>query len=820
MRILFFMRNFSGYFRQFEPALEALLEEGHEVIVARDRKDEMRGVEWANAMQREYPRFKIERTGHPRSDPWGDLKRQIRLTLDYLQFLDASYADTTELVLRARRRAPDRVVRAMERPGTPLRRPSVVHAITRALRTIEAATPSNPAIRKLIAGIDPDVVLLTPHLMPGSHHPDYLRASMDLGLPSVLCVASWDNLSSKQIIRIRPDAVTVWNETQKREAVEIHSLDPETVHVTGAQVYDQWFDWPERPREEFCARVGLPADRPFILYAAGALFPAPITEAEWFVTWLRALRECAHPELREAAVLVRPHPKRFEQWAEIPLDQFEHVSLWPREGRMPVERDAKQDFYDSIAHSHGVVGINTSAMIEAGIVGKRVHTVLVPEFTGSQHGTLHFRYLAEVGGGLLSEATSLDEHFDQLAETFAAGGSDRGANRGFLEAFVRPQGLDRPSTPVFVETIERAAAIGKRTPPRLSPPRWALRTALKPVRIGFAVWGDRRQQRNRAAKRGGEGAPGPLMAMLASSAVMTATKPLDSRIRQAKIALRSGTDRERALYVTVRKALAPKTTLVRARAARHQQPQELELQQDRGWSILPPGRLTEADEIVTIAQERLASTDVEEISRKRKGKQFMLPIIEKDSQDRESALMRLALREDVLSTISAYLGTAPLLTNVNVYLSSSTGRDPISSQLLHCDADDTAQVKIFVLCSEVTEASGPLMIMDASASEALRKKVGYRYNGRLTDEDAIAATGDLNMQALEGPEGTVCLVDTSRCFHYGSRVKEDAPPRLAAMIQYLTPHSFMLPRNPTSSAPFKHLARPGDSELVRLALGA
>ena len=45
-------------------------------------------------------------------------------------------------------------------------------------------------------------------------------------------------------------------------------------------------------------------------------------------------------------------------------------------------------------HASATVGLNTSAMIEAAIVGRPVHTILVPEFQHSQEGTLHFRYLA------------------------------------------------------------------------------------------------------------------------------------------------------------------------------------------------------------------------------------------------------------------------------------------------------------------------------------------------------------------------------------------------------------------------------------------
>ena len=294
-----------------------------------------------------------------------------------------------------------------------------------------------------------------------------------------------------------------------------------------------------------------------------------------------------------------------------------------------------------------------------------------------------------------------------------------------------------------------------------------------------------------------------------------------SPIARAKLRLRQGTDRDRALYVAMRKATTPRQTLVRSRAAKDDASPGIEIRQDTGFAIFPPGHFAEAGECARLAQERLASTDVGSISRRKGAKQFMLPIIDQSELTRESPFMRIALREDVLAAVAGYLGTAPLLSSINIYYSQSSDRGEfISSQLFHCDGDDTTQVKLFVLCNDVTRESGPLKVLPATESERLRREIGYRYKDRVSDDEATRVLGAPNLEAVEGPAGTVCLVDTSRCFHYGSRVEAEAPPRLAAMIQYLTPHSFMLPRDVSAKAPFKGLARPDDGERVRLALGA
>jgi hypothetical protein len=294
-----------------------------------------------------------------------------------------------------------------------------------------------------------------------------------------------------------------------------------------------------------------------------------------------------------------------------------------------------------------------------------------------------------------------------------------------------------------------------------------------------------------------------------------------SPLERATVRLRGGSDLERSLYVKARMALAPRTTLTRTRAARNGAAAGVVIPEDKGFAIFPPGRFPEADQVAADAAARLADIGgADAIVRDSKRKQFMIPIVEQSELDRESALMRLALREDVLQGVSTYLGSAPLLTNLNVYVSRSTDRELMSSQLFHCDADDTRQIKIFVLGNEVTDDGGPLMLMDATKSAELRKRVGYSYRDRVTDEEAEKALdGEPALTAVTGPPGTTCFVDTSRCFHFGSRVSEEAPPRLAAMIQYLTPFSFMLPRNITSKAPFRAEVRTGDSRLQQLALG-
>lgn len=295
-------------------------------------------------------------------------------------------------------------------------------------------------------------------------------------------------------------------------------------------------------------------------------------------------------------------------------------------------------------------------------------------------------------------------------------------------------------------------------------------------------------------------------------------KTADSTAQRLANAARVRSDRTRDLYVNLRRVSTPVRSLRRSRAV-PDAPAGLRIPEDEAFLLVPPGRFPETADLAAEAQRLEREADLEEL--RKRGKDFMLPLLTPPQIGRDDAITRFALREDVIAAVSAYLGVVPILSSMNVYRSSPGTRDRlVSSQLFHCDGDDTRQIKVFVLCGTVTEQNGPLMLLDAARSKELRDRAGYRYKDRVTDEDAKRLLGErLELTPVVGEAGTACFVDTSRCFHYGSRVGDEADARLVAIIQYLTPYSFMLPRDYRAKAPYRGLADSSLSELERLVLG-
>jgi hypothetical protein len=323
---------------------------------------------------------------------------------------------------------------------------------------LEEAIPTAEGIDRFIREQAPDLVLATPVVNRASTQVEFLKSARRLGIPAGICVASWDNLTNKGLLKLVPERVFVWNEAQRREAAELHGAPPERVVATGAQLFDQWFERrPTAPREDFVRRVSLDPGEPYVLYTCSNPAMTELPESGFVLEWARALRESADERLRRIGLLVRPHPNEPGQWRDVDLGTLGNAVVWPPAGELPVTADARADFFDSLAHSAAVVGINTTAMIEAAIVGKSVLTVLAPDF--AQESTLHFDYLLEENGGFLHVASSLDEHLGQLARVLAEDEAGAERRRRFVESFVRPHGLDRPATPILADEIEKLAEL-------------------------------------------------------------------------------------------------------------------------------------------------------------------------------------------------------------------------------------------------------------------------------------------------------------------------------------------------------------------------
>jgi len=465
VRILFVLRQKKNL-DAFVGVMRELLQRGHEVRLAVQERDGARDGGVAGLL--ESPRFSIVTCPAARGDDWSDVAPLVRGLRDYLRYLTPQLENATKLRGRALHKLyQELALRPDVEHGFAALSSLVAARLDAAMSLSEAALPTDPLHLEFLKAQSPDALLLSPVVHFGSAQADYVRAARALGIPVGMLLFSWDNLSTKGCLHVPPDVMFVWNELQRREAADLHGFPPDAVRVTGAPRFDDFFGLQVATnRSEFFEPLGLDAAQPTVLYLCSSRF---VSEGElgFIRSWIQQLRESPHPSLRQCNVIVRPHP-------DVPLlgnDAAMTSVRWPAlRGAMgyvaaPFDDPAalvlrtaygqQQTFYDCIFHSTAVVGLNTSAELEAGIVGRPVLTIVADdERVSGQKGTLHFHYLLEEQGGFVSTGHGFAEHFEQLAS--AIGGGDRIERiHGFINEFLRPAGAERPVSAVLAEAIER-----------------------------------------------------------------------------------------------------------------------------------------------------------------------------------------------------------------------------------------------------------------------------------------------------------------------------------------------------------------------------
>ncbi len=477
MRILFIARH-PGYIRHYRSTLEMLARRGYEIILAFNKSggDTYRLHEIFDI--KGFDNIEVVDTMVPsRSGMWQYLAKNVRSVWDYLRYFDRRYANATKL----RQRACNNIPKVVDYLIRGLNATVGVWHVRRLLVAMERVIPTDKEVDRFLKEYMPDLLLITPVVDMGSEQPDYIKSARALGIRTGLCVASWDNLTTKGLIKIEPQRVFVWNEAMKTEAVELHGMPPSSVVVTGAQCYDQWFGFrPGTTREEFCRRAGLNPERPYLVYLCSSRFIAP-DEVPFVKKWIRRIREGGNPVIRDMGILIRPHFQNAEQWRNADFSRFENVTIYPPEGENVIDPETRATFYDTIYHSTAVVGLNTSAMIEAGILLKPVFTILSSENRETQEGTLHFHHL--VKGGLLYMSSSFEEHISQLCRVLDGDDSYRNRIEEFIRHFVRPYGMDVPGTPRLAEEIERMGRLERPLPERTPLHLRTFRLALMPLAL-------------------------------------------------------------------------------------------------------------------------------------------------------------------------------------------------------------------------------------------------------------------------------------------------------------------------------------------------
>lgn len=219
----------------------------------------------------------------------------------------------------------------------------------------------------------PDLVFLANLFSENEVH--LLREAKRRSVKSVGFLNSWDQVTSRWILRLLPDMYVVYNNIVKQELVAFNEMDPKYIYVGGIAQYDVYKRHTPVSRNQFFSTVGIDPKKKLLLYAPmGRTFSA----SDWdMIDMLHRLskEEKFGPDVE---MLVRFQPNDFvdeDELAKRPHLHYDYPGV-----RFSTERSLDWDMgekeldhlTDTLYHISILVCYASSIAIDAAIFDKPV----------------------------------------------------------------------------------------------------------------------------------------------------------------------------------------------------------------------------------------------------------------------------------------------------------------------------------------------------------------------------------------------------------------------------------------------------------------
>lgn len=150
--------------------------------------------------------------------------------------------------------------------------------------------------------------------------------------------------------------------------------------------------------------------------------------------------------------------------------------------------------------------------------------------------------------------------------------------------------------------------------------------------------------------------------------------------------------------------------------------------------------------------------------------------------------------ERILNTVKNYFGYFPIISSIRLLYSPlpMPGLGLKMSQYWHHDPEGYNQLKCFINLKKVDNDNGPFFFLPQGISNKLRyenkdKHSGYVFRDLTRIEDSYVESSLSYAQSNAGDTRDSILVDTSQCFHMGSRTKSKT--RYLLYCSYTSPLS-------------------------------
>ena len=173
----------------------------------------------------------------------------------------------------------------------------------------------NDELRGVLRDIDPDLVV-APTAGTDALVLDLVREARNLGIPSLVLVNGWDNVSSKMAFPCLPDFIAVWGPQSAEHAVRIHGFEPSRVFPIGVPTFQGYFEFDR-------TRTPTPYPFEYVLFAGCAVAFDERSALKELDDALTAA------EIDDVRIVYRPHPWRHPRLRDdfVREADFRHVVI-------------------------------------------------------------------------------------------------------------------------------------------------------------------------------------------------------------------------------------------------------------------------------------------------------------------------------------------------------------------------------------------------------------------------------------------------------------------------------------------------------------
>jgi len=299
------------------------------------------------------------------------------------------------------------------------------------------------AMEKLLARIKPDVILST-HQRPRDNVPVY-EAAKRLGIHRASVIYSWDNVA-KSALYTPSEKYFLWSSVMKEQMLDYYPEIPESkLVITGTPQFSFYHNTRfMSSREAFCARYGIPPEKPMVLFSGSDTSTSPYDD-ELLEDVASVIQRI--PVEKRPTLIFRRSPADYSKRFDEVLARYPGIiamdPVWVNRGTswntaIPTRDDIRM-LVGLMQHVTLIINVGSTMALDGAIFGKPCMYLAYspekhPEFNYGReiHTSDHFRVMKDLDAVVyVHEKSGLDPLINQILEhpeTFCPG------KKAYLEA--------------------------------------------------------------------------------------------------------------------------------------------------------------------------------------------------------------------------------------------------------------------------------------------------------------------------------------------------------------------------------------------------